>query len=100
MNWMTDQQKLSDLKKGGEKTQILNDNFKQSNMDANGILREGERIRQKNTFEEIMDKIFQICSKNTDWQIQEVQRNPSKIFKISLGNIIVKLLKGKDKEKS
>ena len=38
--------------------------------------------------------------KNTDSQIQDVQRNPSKILKISLGNIIVKLLKGKDKEKS
>ena len=32
-------------------------------MDANGILRGGERIRQKNTFEEIMVKIFQIWSK-------------------------------------
>lgn len=69
-------------------------------MDANGILRGGERLKQKNTFEEIMHKIFHICSKNTDSQIQEVQRNPSKIFKIPLGNIIVKLLKGKDKEKS
>lgn len=69
-------------------------------MDANGILRGGERIRQKNTFEEIMDKNFPNLVRNTDLQIQDVQRNPSKTFKISLGNIIVKLLKGKDEEKS
>lgn len=69
-------------------------------MDANGILRGGERIRQKNTFEEIMDKNFPNLVRNMDLQIQDVQRNPSKTFKISLGNIIVKLLKGKDEEKS
>lgn len=69
-------------------------------MDANGILRGGERIRQKNTFEEIMDKNFPNLVKNTDLEIQDVQKNPSKTFKISLGNIIVKLLKGKDEENS
>ena len=47
-----------------------------------------------------MDKNFPNLVKNMDLQIQDVQRNPSKTFKISLGNIIVKLLKGKNEENS
>ena len=61
-----------------------------------GIPEEGDR----NAIWRNNGQDFPNMVKNTDSHIQDVQRNPSKILKIWLGNIIVKLLKGKDKEKS
>ena len=81
----------------------LSDSIKHKNIHIIGVPEEEEREkREENLFQEIKAENFLLSNKETDIQIQDVQRTPIKINKNGQTprHIIIKFAKYSDKEKN
>uniref|UniRef100_A0A671DN93 L1 transposable element RRM domain-containing protein n=1 Tax=Rhinolophus ferrumequinum TaxID=59479 RepID=A0A671DN93_RHIFE len=98
----TEQQKEKRIKNNEDGLRDLWDNIKRNNMRIIGIP-EGEESKQgiENIFEVIMFENFPNLMKETNIQVQEVQRVPTRINpnRSTPRHIIVKMAKLKDKER-
>ena len=95
--------KKQEFKKNEERTRILQDIFKHSNIQIIGVP-EGEEQEQKieNLFEQIMKENFPNLAKEIDFQeVQEAQRLPKKVDsrRNTPRHIIITLAKIKEKER-
>ena len=89
------------IRKSGERSRILQDNFKRSNILIIGMPEEEEEQELENLLEEIMKENFPNLAKEIDFQeVQESQRVSQKLDprKHTTRYIIITLPKIKDKE--